>query len=376
MLPVVDKPAIQYVVEEAVAAGLDDVLMITGRSKRRARGPLRPQLRARGDARGQGRRRPAAPVRAVDRPGDHPLRPPGRPARPRARGAVRRAARRQRAVRGAARRRPDRRARPAAVAHDRGAASDSAAASIALMEVPPSRSTCTAAPRSSRPTTDDVVRDHRPRREAAPDEAPSNLAIIGRYVLDAGGLRRAARDTARARRRDPAHRRVAVSLAALTTARRGARRRLPRPALRHRRPADYLKAVVRLAVERADLGPRFACLAARFRERSRTPLPRTARTHENRRRAPDGGARDGRSAAAARPAAARRARLRARRGRRRAAGRCPASTTRRWTATRCALPDVASATPDDAGRAAGRRRHRGRQPSARTRCSPDSRCGS
>jgi UTP--glucose-1-phosphate uridylyltransferase len=34
MLPVVDKPAIQYVVEEAAAAGLDDVLLITGRSKR------------------------------------------------------------------------------------------------------------------------------------------------------------------------------------------------------------------------------------------------------------------------------------------------------------------------------------------------------
>jgi len=34
MLPVVDKPAIQYVVEEAVAAGFDDVLFITGRSKR------------------------------------------------------------------------------------------------------------------------------------------------------------------------------------------------------------------------------------------------------------------------------------------------------------------------------------------------------
>lgn len=33
MLPVVDKPAIQYVVEEAVAAGLDDVLFITGRNK-------------------------------------------------------------------------------------------------------------------------------------------------------------------------------------------------------------------------------------------------------------------------------------------------------------------------------------------------------
>jgi UTP--glucose-1-phosphate uridylyltransferase len=34
MLPVVDKPAIQYVVEEAVSAGLSDVLLITGRSKR------------------------------------------------------------------------------------------------------------------------------------------------------------------------------------------------------------------------------------------------------------------------------------------------------------------------------------------------------
>jgi UTP--glucose-1-phosphate uridylyltransferase len=33
MLPVVDKPAIQYVVEEAVAAGLEDVLMVTGRNK-------------------------------------------------------------------------------------------------------------------------------------------------------------------------------------------------------------------------------------------------------------------------------------------------------------------------------------------------------
>jgi len=34
MLPVVDKPAIQYVVEEAVRAGIDDILIITGRGKR------------------------------------------------------------------------------------------------------------------------------------------------------------------------------------------------------------------------------------------------------------------------------------------------------------------------------------------------------
>jgi UTP--glucose-1-phosphate uridylyltransferase len=34
MVPVVDRPAIQYVVEEAVGAGIDDILIITGRTKR------------------------------------------------------------------------------------------------------------------------------------------------------------------------------------------------------------------------------------------------------------------------------------------------------------------------------------------------------
>ena len=34
MLPVVDKPVIQYVVEEAVASGCDDILIITGKNKR------------------------------------------------------------------------------------------------------------------------------------------------------------------------------------------------------------------------------------------------------------------------------------------------------------------------------------------------------
>src|SRR5207237_4486489 len=34
MLPLVDKPAIQYVVEEAVRAGIRDILIVTGRDKR------------------------------------------------------------------------------------------------------------------------------------------------------------------------------------------------------------------------------------------------------------------------------------------------------------------------------------------------------
>ena len=55
MLPVVDKPAIQYVVEEAVAAGLTDVLMITGRNKNALEnhfdrvGELEATLAAKGD---------------------------------------------------------------------------------------------------------------------------------------------------------------------------------------------------------------------------------------------------------------------------------------------------------------------------------------
>ncbi len=34
MLPIVDKPTIQYVIEEAVDAGIEDILIITGRNKR------------------------------------------------------------------------------------------------------------------------------------------------------------------------------------------------------------------------------------------------------------------------------------------------------------------------------------------------------
>src|SRR6266487_1340155 len=34
MLPIVDKPIIQYVVEEAVAAGIEDIVIVTGAQKR------------------------------------------------------------------------------------------------------------------------------------------------------------------------------------------------------------------------------------------------------------------------------------------------------------------------------------------------------
>ena len=34
MLPVYDKPTIQYVIEEARASGIDDIIIVTGRNKR------------------------------------------------------------------------------------------------------------------------------------------------------------------------------------------------------------------------------------------------------------------------------------------------------------------------------------------------------
>ena len=116
MLPVVDKPAIQYVVEEAVAAGPTDVLMVTGRNKARAGGPLRPQLpsssaalEAKGDAARLER------VRALDRAGRRST-TSARATRSGLGHAVLCAAEHvgRRAVRGAARRRPDRPARPVA----------------------------------------------------------------------------------------------------------------------------------------------------------------------------------------------------------------------------------------------------------------------
>ena len=36
MVPIVDKPTLQYIVEEAVASGIEEILIITGRTKRAA----------------------------------------------------------------------------------------------------------------------------------------------------------------------------------------------------------------------------------------------------------------------------------------------------------------------------------------------------
>ena len=112
MLPIVDKPLIQYAVEEAAAAGITDMIFITGRNKRAIEDHFDKAYELETELALRNKTALLETVQSAT-PGGHQLHlhPPDRGARARARGAVRRAGDRRRAVRGAARRRPDRRRR-------------------------------------------------------------------------------------------------------------------------------------------------------------------------------------------------------------------------------------------------------------------------
>ena len=137
MLPVVDKPSIQYVVEEAVAAGLHRHPHHHRAREARHRRPLRPQLRARALPRAVGEARPARRRPGRQRHRRHPLHPPARSTRSRPRGERRARARRRRAVRGAPRRRHHGRRRAAARARCSTCTSASTHRCLALLEVTP-----------------------------------------------------------------------------------------------------------------------------------------------------------------------------------------------------------------------------------------------
>ena len=261
MLPVVDKPAIQYVVEEAVAGRPDRRADGHRAQQERARGPLRPQRRARGGAGGQGRRRRGSRRSAhASRARDRALRAPGRPAGPRARGAVRGRARRRRAVRGAARRRPHRRARPPARADGRGAAARRAAASSRSWRCRASRSRSTAAPPSRRSRRRRPR--HRPGREAPGRRGAEQPRDHRALRALARRLRRPARDRRRgaaARSSSPTRcRRCTPTTSRCTASSSAAGATTPATA------PTTCEAVVRLAVDRDDLGPDFLAWLREF----------------------------------------------------------------------------------------------------------------
>ena len=65
MLPIVDKPAIQYAVEEAVASDIDDVIIITGRGKRAIEDHFDQSFELEGILSGRGQHRELEVVRHV-----------------------------------------------------------------------------------------------------------------------------------------------------------------------------------------------------------------------------------------------------------------------------------------------------------------------
>ena len=128
MLPVVDKPLIQYAVEEAVAAGITHMVFITGRNKRAIEDHFDKAYELETELKGRNRQKlldAGAGHRAQGR--DLHLCAPIGGARAGARRAVRQGGAGRRALRGDPGRRPDRRRRPGAQADDRRSTSSGTA---------------------------------------------------------------------------------------------------------------------------------------------------------------------------------------------------------------------------------------------------------
>ena len=98
MLPLVDKPLIQYVVEEAVASGIEDIIVITGRGKRAIEDHFDRSLELEENLKGSGRAG-TQPDAAHLQSGELLLRPPAGSHGPWTRRLVRTAFDRRRALR-------------------------------------------------------------------------------------------------------------------------------------------------------------------------------------------------------------------------------------------------------------------------------------
>ena len=264
MLPVVDKPAIQYVVEEAVAAGLPDVLMVTGRNKKSIEDhfdrniELEEALTKKGDLDRLARVQESTALADVHyvRQGD-----------PRGLGH---------AVLVGAEHVGD---EPFAVllgddliderdpllATMIDVQAQRGGSVVALMEVPPSQINLYGAAAVESTDETDVVRVTALVEKPAVDEAPSNLAVIGRYVLSPSVFG-VLRDTPPGRGGEIQLTDALQTLATMSADDGGG---VHGVVFRGRRydtgdRADYLKAIVRLASERPDIGPEFVQWLGQF----------------------------------------------------------------------------------------------------------------
>jgi UTP--glucose-1-phosphate uridylyltransferase len=263
MLPIVDKPAIQYVVEEAVAAGLDDVLLVTGRNKNAIENhfdrnwELEAALEAKGDTERLSRVREATAVTAdlhYTRQGD-----------PRGLGHAVLCAQRH------VGREPfvvllgddliD--PRDPLLTTMLKVRDEHGGSVVALMQVPRDQIHLYGCAAVTPTGTDDVVRIDDLVEKPSDDEAPSDLAIIGRYLLDPGVFDVLA-ETAPGRGGE-----IQLTDALQAMAVSGEHGPVHGVVFRGRRydtgdRLDYLKTVVSIAVEREDLGPPFRAWLREF----------------------------------------------------------------------------------------------------------------
>ena len=266
MLPVVDKPAIQYVVEEAVAAGLDDILMITGRSKRSLADHFdaAPELEASLEAKGDTAR--LALVRAsTDLADVHFV----RQRQPKGLGhAVLCAKRHVGAEPFAVLLGDDLIDRRDPILPGMLALQERTGGSVvALLEVEPDQIHlygCAAVVPLEGAGTDEVRVVGLVEKPDTAD-APSNLAIIGRYVLNPAVFA-VLEETAPGRGGEIQLTDALATLAELPADQGGG---VYGVVFRGRRydtgdRLDYLKAVVRIAADRPDLGPEFRQWLAEF----------------------------------------------------------------------------------------------------------------
>jgi UTP--glucose-1-phosphate uridylyltransferase len=253
MLPVVDKPAIQYVVEEAVAAGLTDVLLITGRNKNALENHFdrATELEATLEQKGDTDR-----LKKVEFSNDLADVHYVRQGDPRGLGHAVLRARMHVGNQPFAVLLGDDLIDSRDVLLERmiEVAGDKGATVIALMEVDPSLAHMYGVATVEATDVDDVVRVTSLVEKPAPGTSPSNFAVIGRYVLQPE-IFDVLEHTEPGKGNE-----IQLTDALLTLAEKNIAGGVYGVVFRGRRydtgdRLDYIKAIVQLAVERHDLGP-------------------------------------------------------------------------------------------------------------------------
>jgi UTP--glucose-1-phosphate uridylyltransferase len=265
MLPVVDKPAIQYVVEEAAQAGIDDILVIIGRNKNAISNHFDsvPELEAKLAEKGDTGRL-ARVLQSSDLADIHFV----RQGEPKGLGhAVLRARTHVGDSSFAVLLGDDLIDERDPLLVDMIAAHErTGAAVIALMEVDPASIHLYGAAAVEPTDTDGVVRVTDLVEKPAAEDAPSNLAVIGRYVLPASvfGI---LENTPPGKGGEI---QLTDALQVLATERGGPG--VVGVIFGGRRydtgdRVDYIKAIVQLATDRDDLGPELRPWLKDFAER-------------------------------------------------------------------------------------------------------------